>query len=144
MGWGWRLPIRNRRVLVFDGDGSLLMNLGGLATVADAAPRNFFHFVFVNGTYEVNGAHPIPAAGRVDFAAMASAAGYRHSECWKRIDELVERLPGLLALDGPVLVQLSVEPGARHPRDYPYIHSPEARQRFRTALNANWQEPDSS
>ena len=143
-GLGLALANPYRRILVFDGDGSLLMNLGSLATVADAAPRNFFHFVFVNGTYEVNGAHPIPAAGRVDFAAMASAAGYVHSERWKQIDELVERLPGLFALDGPALVQISVEPGASHPRDYAYIHSPEARQRFRTALNANWHKPGSS
>ena len=59
-GLGLALTRPDKRVLVFDGDGSLLMNLGALVTVAEAAPANFYHFVFSNGTYEVNGGHPIP------------------------------------------------------------------------------------
>ena len=60
---GLALANPDREVIVFDGDGSLLMNLGSLVTVADAAPRNLHHFVFENGVYEVNGAHPIPGQG---------------------------------------------------------------------------------
>ena len=136
-GLGLALANPGRRVLVFDGDGSLLMNLGSLASVVDAAPGNFFHFVFVNGTYEVNGSHPIPAAGRVSFSAMARAAGYRHAVKLKSTDELASEVPAMLEGQGPVLAELVVEPGRPHPRDYEYIHSAEARETFRKALQAN-------
>ena len=83
---GLALANPERDVIVFDGDGSLLMNLGSLVTVANAAPANLHHFVFENGVYEVNGAHPTPAAGQVDFAAMATAAGYRDSRVFDDLE----------------------------------------------------------
>src|SRR5947199_1153268 len=48
LGFGIALARPERRVIVIDGDGSLLMQLGGLASIADAAPQNFYHFVLVN------------------------------------------------------------------------------------------------
>ena len=65
----------DRRVIVLDGDGSLLMNLGSLVTIAAAAPKNLVHFVCDNGSYEANGGHPIPNP-KVDFAGLARSAGY--------------------------------------------------------------------
>src|SRR6476660_7620498 len=59
-GLGLALGRPDRRVIVLDGDGSLLMNLGTLVTSAAAAPKNLFHFVCENGTYEANGGHPTP------------------------------------------------------------------------------------
>ena len=49
-GLGLALANTDRKVFVFDGDGSLLMNLGSLATIGEAGPENLFHFVFANGT----------------------------------------------------------------------------------------------
>ena len=77
IGLGIALARPDRRVWVLDGDGSLLMSLGALVTIAAAGPANFVHFVFENGVYEVTGGQEIPGAGIVDFAAMARAAGYR-------------------------------------------------------------------
>ena len=57
---GLALGRPDKRVIVLDGDGSLLMNLGTLVTAAAAPPKNFYHFVCENGTYEANGGHPIP------------------------------------------------------------------------------------
>src|SRR5262245_3513862 len=74
---GLALGRPDRRVIVIDGDGSLLMNLGSLVSIAEAAPRNFFHFVCENGTYEANGGHPIPHRGKVDFCGLAQSAGHR-------------------------------------------------------------------
>src|SRR5262245_66665466 len=51
----------DKRVVVLDGDGSLLMNLGTLVTIAHAAPKNRIHCLCQSGTYERNVAHPIPA-----------------------------------------------------------------------------------
>lgn len=98
-------------LIVLDGDASLLMELGVLATVAGARPRRFCHFVFANGV-QFNGNFPLDIAGggQVDFAMAARAAGYAQAH---RIDDeaaLREALPALLACDGPVLVQLGVTP----------------------------------
>ena len=51
LGLGLALACPDRRVVVFDGDGSLLMQLGSLATIAGARPRNLTHLVFKNGVY---------------------------------------------------------------------------------------------
>ena len=136
-GLGLALTRPDKRVLVFDGDGSLLMNLGALVTVAEAAPANFYHFVFSNGTYEVNGGHPIPGKDRVDFAGLAMASGYRDAVTFSELDDFAARLGEFLTLEGPVMAVLEVEPGQSYPRDYAYIHSREARERFRTALQAS-------
>src|SRR5215510_9007262 len=59
-GLGLALGRPDRRIVVLDGDGSLLMNLGSLVTIAAAAPKNLVHFVSKNSCYEANGSHPIP------------------------------------------------------------------------------------
>ncbi|MCC6008525.1 MAG: thiamine pyrophosphate-binding protein [Rhodobacteraceae bacterium] len=133
-GLGLALACPDRRVLVFDGDGSLLMNLGALVTVAGARVSNLHHFVFANGTYEVNGAHPLPGDGPVDFAAMALAAGYASAETFSDLDALRSDLPAWIERPGPTMATLRVVPGEAYPRRYDFIHSAEARTRFRNAL----------
>ena len=75
---GLALGRPDRRVIVLDGDGSLLMNIGTLVSIAEAAPKNLYHFVMENGTYEANGGHPIPGKGAVSFAGMARSAGHKN------------------------------------------------------------------
>ena len=132
-GLGLALANPERRVFVFDGDGSLLMNLGSLVTIAGAAPPNLHHFVFANGTYEVNGEQPLP--GAVDFAGMAQAAGYRHAS---RFGDLAAFQSALLRPSGNTTVRrwwhwTSCRVRS-YPRDYDYIHSAEARATFEAAL----------
>ena len=133
-GLGLALTAVDKRVLVFDGDGSLLMNLGSLVTIGHHAPKNFYHFVFVNGEYEVNGRHPTPGADKIDFAAMAKACGYRDSITFREIVDFNENIEAFLSKPGPLLISLYVEAGEAYPRDYDYIHSDEARQRFKKAM----------
>lgn len=133
-GLGLALANPEKEVLVFDGDGSLLMNLGSLVTIANAAPQNFHHFVFENGVYEVNGAHPIPGNGKIDFAAMAKAAGYQRAETFSDLGEFESSVGDFLQQPGPALAVMKIEAGEAYPRDYAYIHSAEARHRFKQAL----------
>jgi thiamine pyrophosphate-dependent acetolactate synthase large subunit-like protein len=106
LGLGLALARPERRVLVFDGDGSLLMQLGSLATVAGARPRNLVHFLFKNGVYHTSGAQETPGGLTVDFVTMARAAGYRVAVAIGELDELKRRLPSLLAAEGPGFVEL--------------------------------------
>lgn len=106
MGLGLALGAPDRRVIVFDGDGSLLMQLGSLATIAGAAPRNLVHFLFKNGVYHTSGAQGIPGGLSVDFVTMAKGAGYRAAFAIHELDDFKRRLPEILKMEGPVFVEL--------------------------------------
>jgi sulfopyruvate decarboxylase subunit beta len=131
---GLALGRPNRRVIVLDGDGSLLMNLGSLATIADTAPKNFFHFVCENGTYEANGDHPIPGRGRLSFAGMAREAGYAATHEFSDITTFEQQIGMVLGQTGPVLIDLKLIPGAESPRDYRGLYAAERRAAFRAAV----------
>jgi phosphonopyruvate decarboxylase len=110
IGLGIALAQPERKVIVVDGDGSLLMQLGSLVTIAGAAPANLYHFVFENGVYETSGSQPLPAEGRFDLAQMAAAAGYADSRRFDDVAEFATALPGLLRQRGPVFVSVRTEP----------------------------------
>lgn len=131
---GLALGCPGERVIVLDGDGSLLMNLGTLVTIANQAPKNLWHFVMHNGIYEVNGRFPVPGERRVDFAGMARSAGYARTYAFDELEDFSQRLPEILDGVGPVFVCLQVEEGEAYPRDYDRIHSNEEHDAFRRAI----------
>lgn len=133
-GLGLALGRPDKRVIVLDGDGSLLMNLGSLVTIAQAAPANLIHFVCENGTYEANGGHPIPGQGKVSFAGFARAAGIAEVYEFDALGSFEQQIGAVLAQRGPVFVDLKVEQGESYPQDYSIIHSAEVRRRFKEAL----------
>ncbi len=131
---GLALGCPGERVVVLDGDGSLLMNLGTLVTIGHHSPVNLWHFVFQNGIYEVNGRFPVPGRRDVDFATMARAAGYPRTYAFDDLALFEDSISEVLAGDGPVLVNLDVEEGEAYPRDYVRIHSAQERESFKHAL----------
>ena len=135
-GLGFAIGVPERRVWVLDGDGSLLMNLGTLVTIAEAAPENLIHFVFENGTYEANGAHPIPGAGIVRLAGIAREAGIRNVHEFSEPEALAEALPDILTAPGPTFVDLKVVPGGRYEYRWDVVHGPQSRAAFREAMQA--------
>ena len=135
-GLGIAIGAPNEKVMVLDGDGSLLMNLGCLFTIGHAAPENLVHFVIHNRTYEVNGEFPILGSKVLQFEEIARIAGYRHTFVFSEIVEFKLMIKHILELAGPVFVNLHVEPGESYRRDYVAIHSSESRANFRSALHA--------
>lgn len=136
-GLGLALGRPDREVWVLDGDGSLLMNLGCLVSLAGANPPNLTHFVFQNGSYEANGHMPLPVAEPVDFAAIARAAGVRTATRLSDAPALDQWLAARAGAAGPALVDLQVLPStASYAQRYDFIHSAEARDGFRQALRA--------
>lgn len=119
---GVALARPDRRVVVLDGDSSLLMELGVLATIAGAAPANYVHIVFANGVQFGGHANtPLPGGGRVDFVAMAKGAGFAQARLAATLPELEEALREASEAAGPVLIELSVQPpparlSAGHPQ----------------------------
>lgn len=112
---GLALARPERRVICLNGDGSTLMTLGTLVTIAAADATNLVLFVIVNGTYELTGNQPIPGASRVDFAGLARAAGIPHVHAFEEPMAYEQALPELLAEEGPVAVVVRVEPGDEGP-----------------------------
>lgn len=138
-GLGLALGAPDEKIVVLDGDGSLLMNLGSLVTVANMAPRNFFHFVSQNNMYEVNGKYPIPGATTIKFDQMAIAAGYRYAFSFYDIGQFNSEIERILNLEGPLLVCMHIEPGEFYPLDYVTLHSEQTRAIFRDALKSRLQ-----
>ncbi len=79
IGLGLALNLPQEKVIVMDGDGSVLMNLGTLTTIARYRPRNLVHIIFDNGSLLSTGGFPTHTAeGPTDLAAIAKGAGIPH------------------------------------------------------------------
>ena len=100
----------DRKVIVIDGDGSLLMNLGTLVTVGGQAPENLCHVVLDNGVYAVTGGQPVPNAENVSFAGLAKAAGYAATFEFDDLEELATGVDEVMSSAGPVLLSIKVVP----------------------------------
>ncbi len=109
-GLGIALAQPNRRVVLFDSEGDILMSLGQLPTIAEQAPANFYHFILDNEVYATTGGQPVPNAKRVDYAGIAKASGYPTAVGFSEIEDVARELPKLLAQPGPVFVALKVWP----------------------------------
>jgi sulfopyruvate decarboxylase subunit beta len=134
-GLGLALAYPARRVIVLDGDGSLLMNLGCLVTVGAAAPRNLVHLVCNNGCYEANGSQPIPNPD-VDFSAMARAAGYAATFDFSDLDAFTQQAGHVLGESGPVFATLHVERTQQLKYDYRALYAAEKRSALKAELQA--------
>lgn len=133
-GLGLALGRPDKRVIILDGDGSLLMNLGSLVTIGNAAPKNLVHCLCRNGTYETNGAVPIPGSAHISFTAMARAAGYPRTYEFTELDDWNRDVVRIFQEEGPIFVDLRVEPGEEYPEDFRRLYSVQFRDAFRRAL----------
>lgn len=88
MGLGLALARPDKRVVVFDGDGSLLMNLGTLSTLAWYAPKNLIHVVFDNESLLSVGGFPTATSAGSDLAGIAEKSGIKNTTTVRTLDEL--------------------------------------------------------
>lgn len=109
LGLGLAMARPQRKVIVVDGDASLLMELSSLVTVAQAAPSNLLHLVIKNGTQFTGLANLDAPAQGFNFAEAARNAGYRHAYTFEDAATWEARFPEILDLSGPVFVELIVD-----------------------------------
>lgn len=134
VGLGLALAQPARRVIVLEGDGSLLMNLGSLATIAWRAPRNYLLVVWDNGRYELTGRQRTATSAGADLAGVATAAGIPRAHRAKTLAEFEDALARELRQDGPAVIVAAVDAvrsAGRPPRDPVFI-----KDRFMAALGA--------
>jgi phosphonopyruvate decarboxylase len=109
-GLGLALAQPDKRVVLFDSEGDILMSLGQLPTIAEQAPANFYHFILDNEVYATTGGQPVPGAKNVDYAGIARSSGYPRAHGFVDIEDFKRELAGILAKPGPVFVALKVLP----------------------------------
>jgi thiamine pyrophosphate-dependent acetolactate synthase large subunit-like protein len=109
-GLGLALAQPNKRVVLFDSEGDILMSLGQLPTIAEQAPANFYHFVLDNEVYATTGGQPVPGAKTVDYAGLARASGYPRAHSFNALDDFSRELPAIMGAGGPVFIALKVQP----------------------------------
>jgi thiamine pyrophosphate-dependent acetolactate synthase large subunit-like protein len=115
-GLGLALAKPEQRVIVLEGDGSLLMNLGTLVTIANMAPKNFTCILFENSIYQTTGGHPIPSDRNISFLGLAQAAGFPEVYEFNQVENLQDHIEEILSLPGPTFINLKVtRDGQRRP-----------------------------
>lgn len=123
LAFGGAVAQPNRQFFALEGDGSLLMNLGCLATVASVAPRNLAIIVWDNGAYQITGQQRAATGDATDIVGVARAAGIPHC-AWARDETDFTRLAqAALAEDGPHFIAAHVDnaPGAARPERDPVL-----------------------
>lgn len=109
---GIALARPDRQVYCLDGDGAMLMHMGGAAIIGAAGVANFKHVIFNNGVHDSVGG--MPSAGlQVSFTEIVKACGY--TEAWRveQRENLAEAVRQLRAAKGPAMLEIMVRKGAR-------------------------------
>src|SRR4030088_3755312 len=131
---GVALAQPTRRVFALEGDGSLLMQMGCLSTIATLAPKNLTMIVMDNGVYQITGAQPTPAAAVADIVAIAVGCGLANS-AWAADEDDFERLVHqALSASGAALIggRVGDKPGVGTTRRDPV----QIRERFMVGIGA--------
>jgi len=111
VGLGVALAQPDKKVIILDGDGGLLMNLGSLVTIAGMEPKNLVHIAFEDGVYFTTGSQPVPGSGKFNLAEIAHGSGIEESYRFDNLEDFVSELPGLMRKEGPVFINLVVSHG---------------------------------
>ena len=126
---GMALGLPERRILALDGDGSLLMNLCSLPTIARMKPKNLLHVVFDNEIYEASGSKKTATAAGTDLVGLARAAGIENAHWTNSLEAFTQAVKRALASDGPCFIGTKVGPERAAVAPYP-IDEVENKYRF--------------
>ena len=133
LGLGLALAQSERGVIVINGDGCMLMNLGSLVTIAHH-PANLYLLIMDNGHYEVTGGQPTAGAGHTDFAGLARSAGIQRVYSFDDVPSWRASAAEALSGTGPVVIWLKVEPKKNQKTPTPPRPMMEQINRLRDAL----------
>lgn len=107
---GLALALPDEKICLFDSEGSLLMNLGVIATIAGKKPKNLYHFLMDNECYATTGGQPVPNSAEIDYAEMAKGAGYAAAYQFDNIEEFSLNIENILKEEGPVFIAMKIRP----------------------------------
>jgi thiamine pyrophosphate-dependent acetolactate synthase large subunit-like protein len=111
---GLALTLPGRRIIGIDGDGALLMNACGLATLAWQSPANLTLLLFDNGIYEASGLRPTATSAGTDLIAMAKGAGVKNASWSASLDDYREALRKAKDRAALSMIGVKTESGAEY------------------------------
>ena len=109
IGLGVAIAAPDRKVYVLDGDGSLLMNLGALGTIARQGAPNLVHIVLDNQQWAETGGQPTHTSAGTDLAEVAKASGIPRVARVSTVEAFEETLERAIAEDGPWCIVAEIE-----------------------------------
>lgn len=131
---GIALQKPNKEIFVFDGDGAVLMQMGALATIGHYMPKNLCHIVFDNASYDSTGGQPT-VSPTVDFEKVALACGYRATKTVKTKTDLSKAIKKMKSAEGPQMLIVKVNKGARKDLGRPTTTPKENKRAFMEKLS---------
>lgn len=135
---GVALQHPKNRIFCFDGDGSVIMHMGALATIGGCSPVNFKHVIFNNGSHDSVGGQPTVGLD-IDLLTIAKSCNYNSVFRVETYSELVEVLGNFIRSDGPSLLEVRVKKGSRddlpRPSLSPYANKKNFMNFFNRTLN---------
>jgi phosphonopyruvate decarboxylase len=134
IGMGIAIAQPQRRVIVIDGDGSLLMRLSAMAMIGYYKPENMVHIVLDNNSYESTGGQETVSDG-INFIEIAHACGYEHIEYVRDILGLKDTLNKWKKNRQLTFLYLKIRSGTREKLGRPSIHPQTVRRRFMEFLH---------
>ena len=134
IGLGLALARPDKQVIVLEGDGGILMNLGSLATISTQRPKNLLLFILDNRCYENTGCQPSATAHQTRLEDIAKGAGIGNVHRWRHIDDVESSLLKRLTEEGPSVIVVQIETG-RETDTMIDIGTVENKMRFMKAIN---------
>jgi thiamine pyrophosphate-dependent acetolactate synthase large subunit-like protein len=108
--FGLALAQPDRKVVLFDTEGDLIMALNILPTIGEHAPKNFYHFLLDNECYATTGGQPVPNARRTAYDVLARGAGYARTFSYDNLEGFQIDVERILSGPGPVFTALKIVP----------------------------------
>lgn len=110
IGLGLAMARPDRKVIVLDGDGAILMNLNSLTTAAVKAPGNLVHIIWDNGQYQITGGQPTHTDGKSDLGAIARGAGFDKVITVETLSAFKAAISQILSQPGPWILVAKTDP----------------------------------
>ena len=126
---GMALGLPHRKILALDGDGSLLMNLSTLPTIARMQPNNLLHIVFDNEVYEASASKQTATGAGTDLVGMARAAGIKSAQWAETVDGFAQAVERFISAGGLSFIGAKVSTERAAVAPYP-IDEVENKYRF--------------
>ena len=131
---GIALGKKNKEIYCIDGDGALIMHLGGLAIIGNESPKNFKHILINNGAHDSVGGQETVGLN-LDVIAIAKACGYENYYSCNSREELKIYLEKIKSMSGPLLLEVKVKKGGRKDLGRPTISPLENKEIFMKYLS---------
>jgi len=109
-GLGLALARPDEKVVLFDSEGDILMNMGALPTIAEKSPSNFYHFMLDNECYATTGGQPVPNAKNIAYDVIAKGSGYPATFAFDNLEDFSNTIEAILSTPGPVFVAMKIVP----------------------------------